>query len=111
VFPEYEILRPGKHIWGRLAKEDQSFTVTFHDLYAVVSFEFGPSLSGVKCAALWVRIGLLEPPEQLKLSGGGKNVVFLQDIPVGTEVEVEKKGLQTMVYVNWKRQVISIQYK
>jgi hypothetical protein len=63
----------------------------------------------VKCAALWVRIGLLEAPEQLKLSGGGEKVVFLQDIPVGTEVEVEKKGLQTIVYVNWKRQVISIQ--
>lgn len=111
MFPEYEILRPGKHIWGQLAKEDQPFTVTFHDLYAVVSFDIGPSLSSVKRAALWVRIGLLEAPEQLNLSGGGKKVVFLQDIPVGTEVEVEKTGLQTIVYVNWKRQVISIQYK
>jgi hypothetical protein len=81
MFPEYEILRPGKPIWGQLAKGDQPFTVTFHDLYAVVSFDIGPSLSSVKCAALWVRIGLLEAPEQL------------QDIPVGTKVEVEKKGL------------------
>jgi hypothetical protein len=104
-------LRPGKHIWGRLAEEDQSFTVTFHDLHAVVSFDITPSFSDVKCAALWVRIGLLEPTEQLRLSGGGKNVVLLQDIPAGTEVEVEKNVLQTIVYVHWKRQIISIQYK
>jgi hypothetical protein len=111
VFPEYEVLSPGKHIWGRLAEEDQSFTVTFHDLYAVVSFETNPSLSDVKCAARWVRIRLLEPIEQLKLSSSGKDVVFLQGILAGAEVKVEKEVPQTIVYVHWKRQTISIQYK
>jgi hypothetical protein len=78
-------------MWRRLAEEDQSFTVTFHNLYAVVSFEINPSLSDVKCAVRWVRIGLLEPIEQLKLSSSGKDIVFLQDIPAVAEVKVEKE--------------------
>lgn len=62
----------------------------------------------MKCAARWVRIGLLEPIEQLKLRASGKDVVLLQDIPAGAEVRVEKEVPQAMVYVHWKGQVNDI---
>jgi hypothetical protein len=111
IFQEYETLRPGKHIRRRLAESDQSFTVTFYDLYATVSFDIAQSAGGEKDTTPWVRIGFLESTEQPKLGSDGDNIISLEDISEGAEVAVTHGvgGPQTVLYVHWKQQAISIQ--
>lgn len=109
--PEYEILKPGMYMWRRLADKDQSFTVSFYGFYAVVSFNIADGLGDVE-GALWVRVGFLEPKEQPRLSRDGQNVITLEDIQEGAEVTVKygTEWCRTILYILWKRDVISIKY-
>jgi hypothetical protein len=111
IFQEHETLRPGKHIRRRLAERDQSFTVTFYDLYATVSFDIAQSARDEKDTTSWVQIRFLESTEQPKLSNDGDIVISLEDIPEGAEVVVTHGagGPQMVLYVHLKWQAISIQ--
>ena len=109
MLPSYQILSPGTHIWGLLAEQDQSFIVSFHDLYAVVSFNTAQSLSDIDGTTAWVRVGLLQAKDQPKLSD--KEVVSLEDIGEDAEMEVKSgtASSQRILHIRWKQQVISIQ--
>ena len=109
---DYEILSPDKHIWGRLAESDQSLTVSFHNSYVAVSFDIAQNITNMGYAESWVEVGLLNLTEQLKPSSGYENVIPLEDIQEDSEVEVsyDITDSQRVLFIHWKRQVISIQY-
>ena len=111
IFQEYDTLRPGKHICRRLAERDQSFTITFYDLYATVSFDIAQSAGDETDTTPWVRIGFLESTEHAKLSSDSDDVISLEDIPQGAEVAAKHgvSGPRTVLFLHWKRQAISIQ--
>jgi hypothetical protein len=94
-------LSHGKDIWGQLPEKEISFTVEFHDLYAVVLFSVPQNLSHRTSNASWVRIALLDSAEQSKLRSECENVVFLESIREGVEKEVKnvKSDSQTRFYI------------
>jgi hypothetical protein len=111
-FPQYETLSHGKHIWGRLAENEKSFTVEFHDSYAVISFNVPQNINEITCAALWVRVRLLNLAEQSRLKSESENVVALETIREGVEEVVKnvRNDLQTSFYIWWEQQMISVKF-
>jgi hypothetical protein len=110
-FLQYEKLSHGKHIWGRLAKNEKSFIVDFYDLYAVVSFSVPENINDITCVTPWVCVGLLNLAEQSQLRGEREDVVSLDSIREGAEEEVKVGNHpQTAFYVRWKEQMISIKF-
>jgi len=103
-------LSHGKDLWARRPEVEISFTVEFHDLYAVVLFP--ENLSHRTSIASWVRIALLDSAEQLKLRSECGKVVFVESMREGVDEEVKTVGSdsQTGFYIRWKQQMISIQF-
>jgi hypothetical protein len=101
----------GKDIWARLPEKEISFTVEFHDLYAVVLFSVSQDLNHRACTASWVRVALLDSTEQSKLRSECETVVSLESIREGVEKVVKnvRNDSQTRFYIRWKQQMISIQ--
>jgi hypothetical protein len=98
-------------MWARLPEKEISFTVEFHDLYAVVLFSVPQNLSHRTSNASWVRVALLDSAEQSKLRSECENVIFLESIREGVEEEVKTaRDSQTKFYIRWKQQMISIQF-
>ncbi|MCJ1358532.1 MAG: hypothetical protein MMC33_008532 [Icmadophila ericetorum] len=95
-------------------EKDQSFILSFHDSYAVVSFHVAQTMSrDTRHAASWVRLGLLNPTERVEPNGGVyDNIVPLEDMQEDAEVEVRygTKDSQKTLHIHWKRQIISIKY-
>ena len=105
-------LRPGTSISRQLANHERSFTLSFHTSCVSLSFNTAGYVDNVEDGALWVRVGLLEGESLATAETSGNNLILLENIYVGTEVVAEcaiENG-QARLYIQWNRQLISIQY-
>ena len=106
------VLRPGTFISRQLANRERSFILSFHTSSVSLSFNTAGYVDDVEDGALWVRVALLEGESLAMARSRGKNLILLENIYVGAEVVAEcaiENG-QARLYIQWNRQLISIQY-
>ena len=107
---KYDILKSGKSLWKQLADQDQSFIVTFYESHVLLSFNISPGPGSVESGKLWVRVAFLGPQERPKGSRDDQSIILLDDIQEDHDVTIKYES-RTILYVCWKQEVVSIQYR